>query len=61
MKTYVCEFCNDCIDDVAKCVQMREIKRGGILSKKQKIHICKNCWFEIVEKSREKRSDQYAR
>ena len=61
MKTYVCDFCGDFLDDMCKCVEMREIKKGGILSKKTKIHICKHCWFEIVEKSREKRSEQNAR
>ena len=61
MKTYVCDFCGDFLDDRVKCVEMREIKKGGFLSKKQKIHICKNCWFEIVKKSREKRSEQNER
>lgn len=57
MKTYMCDICKACVDDVFKCVKMREIEIGGLLSKKRKIHICKDCWHEIAEKSRKKRSE----
>ena len=61
MKTYVCDFCNDYVGSDIKRVRMREIEKNGILSKKKKIHICEHCWWEIGNKSREKRSEQNAR
>jgi hypothetical protein len=57
MKTYVCDMCKEVMCNPVKVVDMRELSFHLKPSKKEKIHLCRECWFQVVELSRKKRSD----
>lgn len=57
MKTYVCDMCYGVVDSPFRNITMTEITvRQGII-RKRKVHLCDNCFHQIIEVSRKKRSD----
>ena len=60
MKTYVCDMCLQYADNRFKRIQMAEITivQGiGKLGARKRIHLCEDCYHQIIEVSRKKRSD----
>lgn len=59
MKTYVCDMCKAIMGgNMFKRVYMAEIEQSGKIGKKRKVHLCKDCLWQIEDISRNKRSEQ---
>lgn len=59
MKTYMCDMCGCFADDLFRRVHIREVKCAGEKpGKKIKIHLCSECWVQVADISRKKRSDK---
>lgn len=54
MKTYICDMCGERLSNPFKQVFMRELIEDKLL-KKEKIHLCSECWGEIKRKVWERR------
>lgn len=55
MKTYICDICGERLSNPFKQVFMRELIAKDKLLKKEKIHLCSECWSEIKIKAWERR------
>ena len=54
----MCDMCKEVMGANAfKRVQIAEIEYCGKKGKKKKVHLCKNCLWQIEDISRKKRSD----
>jgi hypothetical protein len=57
MKTYACDMCYAVVDNPFKNILMTEITVRQRIIGKRKVHLCENCYHQIIEVSRKKRSD----
>ena len=55
MRTYVCDICGERLSNPIKQVFMRELIAKDKPLKKEKIHICSECWGEIKRKVLDRR------
>ncbi len=54
MKTYICDMCREIANNPYRPISMMEIGFGGVLREKKKVHLCENCFHQVVEVSRNK-------
>lgn len=57
MKTYVCDICGEVVNNPMKHISMREVFFKRKPFKKEKIHLCQECLWQIAKNSHKKRSD----